>query len=128
VGEVRADVRLSNPLDPDGPILELDACVDTGAVMVLVGRDIIDRLGIAVTDRAVVTLADDSKKEMDRAGPVRLQVGDRIAHLDVLVGPVGCEALVGQLVLEALDLIVDSQRRQLRPRPSSPAFPSFKMK
>ena len=31
-------------------------------------------------------------------------------HVDCLVGPVGCEPLIGQIVLEALDLIVDCSR------------------
>jgi len=128
MGEVRAQVIASNPLNPDSPELELDACIDTGAVVVLIGHDIADRLGLIDMGKAVVTLADDTTKEMPRAGPLKLTIGDRSDYFSCLVGAPGCEPLIGQLVLEALDLIVDCQHQTLRPRPSSPAYPSYKMK
>jgi len=128
MGEVRAIVKVGNPLKADGVVLELDACVDTGAVMLLVGRDIAERLELPMMGRAIVTLADDSRQEMDKAGPVYLQLGDRADYFSCLVGPIGCEPLIGQLVLEALDLVVDCSRQRVRPRPDSPAYPSYKMK
>ncbi len=109
MGEVRARVITSNPLNPDSPELELDARVDKGAVMILVGHDIADRLGLGDMGKAVVTLADDTTREMPRAGPLKLTIGDRSDYFSCLVGAPGCELLIGQLVLEALDLIVDPQ-------------------
>jgi len=128
MGEVRVTGQLENPLDPERLLLEIDACVDTGAVMLLIGHDVADKLRLADMGKALVTLADDSKKEMRRAGPIKLTIGDRSDYFSCLVGPPGCEALIGQVVLETLDLIVDPQRRTLHPRPSSPAYPSYKMK
>ena len=128
VGEVRATPRVSNPLRDDSPVIELDACIDTGAVMLLLGRDVVDKLGVPIIGKAIVTLADESRQEMDKAGPLQLTIGDRTDFFSCLVGPVGCEPLVGQLVLEALDLVVDCGRQALRPRPDSPAYPSYKMK
>ena len=128
MGEVRATTKIRNPLVPDGPVLDIDACVDTGAVMLLLGRDVVERLDLKITGKAVVILADDSKQEMERAGPAYVEIGDRSGHVDCLVGPVGCEALIGQIILESLDLIVDCSRQELRPRPDSPAYPSYKMK
>lgn len=128
MGEIRANPRVRNPLQTDGPVLELDACVDTGAVMLLLGRDIVERLGLTIAGRAIVTLADNSRREMDKAGPVYLELGDRADYFSCLVGPLGCEPLIGQIVLEALDLVVDPSRRTVRPRPDSPAYPSYKMK
>jgi predicted aspartyl protease len=128
MGEVRATAKVCNPLVSKGAILEIDACIDTGAVMLLLGRDVIDRLNLKIAGKAVIVLADDSKQEMERAGPIYLEMGDRSGHFDCLVGPFGCEPLIGQLVLEALDLIVDCNRQEVRPRPDSPAYPSYKMK
>jgi predicted aspartyl protease len=128
IGEVRAIAKIHNPLIPEGPVLEIDACVDAGAVMLLLGRDVVERLDLKITGKAVVILADDGKQEMERAGPVSVELGDRSGHFDCLVGPVGCEPLIGQIILEALDLIVDSSRQTVRPRPESPAYPSYKMK
>jgi len=128
VGEVRATPKVSNPLREDGPVIELDACIDTGTVMLLLGRDVVEKLGLKSIGKAIVTLADESKQEMDKAGPVYLEIGDRGDYFSCLVGPVGCEPLIGQIVLEALDLIVDCSRQEVRPRPDSPAYPSYKMK
>jgi hypothetical protein len=36
--------------------------------------------------------------------------------------------LLGQIVLEALDLLVDCPRQQLVPRPESPYLPTLKLK
>jgi predicted aspartyl protease len=128
MSEVRATVKVNNPLKVDGVVLELDACVDTGAVMLLVGRNLAERLELPMMGRAIVTRADDSCQEMDKAGPVYLELGDRTNYFSCLVGQIGCEPLIGQLVLEALDLVVDRSRRSVRPRPDSPAYPSYKMK
>ena len=45
-----------------------------------------------------------------------------------LVGPAGCEPLVGRIVMAALDLIADPHLGTLTPRPESPDRPIIKMK
>lgn len=47
---------------------------------------------------------------------------------DRIIGPPLCEPLIGQLVLEELDLVVDCSRKILGPRPESPNLPSLKVK
>nr|VFK29277.1 MAG: clan AA aspartic protease, AF_0612 family [Candidatus Kentron sp. MB] len=128
MGEVRATLLAENTLDRTGFGLEIDALVDTGAVMSMLPRDIVDKLGIPVIDRAVVTLANETSEEMDMAGPVTMTIGNRKMFGSCLVGPVKSEPLIGQLVLESLDLVVDCARNVLRPRPESPAYPSYKLK
>lgn len=139
MGEVRADVRVSNPIreellerkiitPKEAPELVLDCLVDTGAVMVLLPEDVVHRLGLKSGGTAVVTLANDEKVEMKTAGPLTVKIGDRSMSMDCLVGPPLCEPLIGQLVLEGLDLIVDCQKQKLSSRPSSPAYPSYKLK
>lgn len=128
MGEVRTKIRVANPVIKKASSLELDCLVDTGAVMLMLPKDVVEKLGLAITGRAVVTLANETRDEMDIAGPLALTIGDRQTHCDCLVGPILGEPLVGQLVLESLDLIVDPQRRTLTPRPESPAYPSYKLK
>ena len=55
------------------------------------------------------------------AGPVTVRIGDRSMRTDCLVGPPGSEVLIGQVVLETLDLIADSANRRLTPR--TPDYP-----
>lgn len=128
MGEVRAKAIVANPIAANTSSIEVDCLVDTGAVMLMLPRDVINKLGIAITSKAVVTLANEQKDEMDIAGPLSITIGERKTHCDCLVGPIMGEPLIGQLVLESLDLIVDAQRRSLLPRPESPTQPSYKLK
>ena len=146
MGEVRASVVLENADDrglarrgviqpEDVRRVEADVLVDTGAVLVLLPQDMVETLGLDQIDKAVVTLANDQvtlandqNVEMPRAGPLGVTALGRIMHTDCLVGPPGCEALLGQLVLEGLDLIIDPAKRQITVRPESPFLPSYKAK
>jgi len=139
MGEIRASVRLENWQDqalckagvikPEAVrCREVDAVVDTGAVMSLLPQDVVEDLGLEPRGRFIVQLADDRKIELPCAGDLRLTVAGREMVTDCLVGPPGCEALVGQLVLERLDLICDPVRRTLTVRPESPFRPTLKMK
>jgi hypothetical protein len=49
-------------------------------------------------------------------------------NTDCVVGPPLSEALIGQVILEELDLIPDCQKQILTPRPESPIYPLLKMK
>jgi len=44
------------------------------------------------------------------------------------MGPPASEPLVGQIVLESLDLLVDCTRQTLMVRPESPLLPLLKLK
>ena len=128
MGEVRSKAIIANPIKNGKAAIEVDCLVDTGTVMLMLPKDVIEKLSIPVIGKAVVTLANEDKDEMDIAGPVSVTIGDRKTHLDCLVGPILGEPLIGQIVLESLDLIVDAQRQKLHPRPESPAYPSYKLK
>ena len=62
------------------------------------------------------------------AGPVTVQIGDRFMNADCIIGPPQSEALIGQIVLEALDLVADCTNRTVGPRPESPDSPLLKLK
>lgn len=139
MGEVRAKVRLENYEDrvlykagnitaDKIRVYELDAVVDTGAVMMLLPQDMVEALGLQAFGKIVVALANDQKIELEQAGTLTLTVAGRDMKTDCLVGPPGCEALIGQIVLERLDLIVDPVKRTLTPRPESPFLPTLKLK
>lgn len=139
MGEIRAKMRLESEADrvlfrsgfiPKKGIRvqEIEAVVDTGAVMTLLPQDLVEALGLETIGSVIVTLANDQKVEMARAGAIYLTVAGRTMKTDCLVGPPRCEALIGQIVMEELDLIADPARRTLTPRPESPFLPSLKLK
>jgi predicted aspartyl protease len=139
MGEVRALVALENRRDrilADAGHLpvanvrhcELDALVDTGAVMVLLPEDVVRALGLEIDGTVTALLANDARVELPRARDLSLAVGDRQMDTDCLVGPPRSEALLGQLVLERLDLIVDPGKRTLGVRPEAPFSLTLKLK
>jgi len=139
MGEVRARVVLENEgdrvlaeaghLDPaQVRRAEIEALVDTGAVMILLPQEVVESLGLPIDGNVTVTLADESRIELRRARRLSLELNGRQMDTDCLVGPPQCEPLVGQLVLERLDLVVDPVRRTVTPRPESPLQPSLKLK
>ena len=139
MGEIKVNVELENFVDryqflnkelSEDKIrrFRIDAIVDTGAVMLVLPQDVVERLGLKFLRTVVVTYADERKEDRPVAGVVTIKIGDRFMNADCVVGPPTSEALIGQIVLESLDLIPDCQEQTLRPRPESPIYPSLKLK
>ncbi|MBI4703536.1 MAG: hypothetical protein HY744_20690, partial [Deltaproteobacteria bacterium] len=57
----------------------------------------------------------------------RLEILGRETTCDALVLPEGATALVGQIPLEALDLVVDPKSREVTVNPASPDAPLFEL-
>ena len=137
MGEIVAKVELENPGDralalrgygPESGVRRssVDAVVDTGAVMLVLPRNVVERLGLEEQRTVVVTHADERREERPLAGPVTVRIGNRSMNTDCVVGPPRSEPLLGQIVLEALDLIADCANRTLTPR--FPDYPLLKLK
>lgn len=107
--------------------MEVDAVVDTGAAMMLLPQDLTESLGLDVAGRTIVTLADETKKELDVAKRVAVTIAGRRWETDCLVGPPACEPFIGPLVLERLDFVLDPLKRTVTPRPESPYLPTLKL-
>ena len=103
-----------------------DAVVDTGAAMLVLPQNVVERLGLAVRRTAVVTYADERREERPVAGPVTIEVCDRFMITECIVGPPMSEPLVGQIVLQTLDLIADCGNHEVTPR--WPDYPVLKLK
>ena len=128
MGEIRTDIVLQNDgdlyLERKGMLhkkkihkLKINALVDTGAVMTLLPEEMVEKLGLFIIDKRIVVLADDSKRTMNIAGNLSLTVCGRTMGTDCIVGPPGCEPLIGQIVLETLDLILDPLHKSISVRP-----------
>lgn len=139
MGEIRVEALLENERDlglcREGKLAKkriraavVNALVDTGAVEILLPRELVEKLGLHVFDKMTVILADDRKIELECAGAMTVTIAGRTMKTDCLVGPPGCEPLIGQIVLERLDLVLDPRQRTLAPRPESPWRASLKMK
>jgi predicted aspartyl protease len=139
MGEVRVDIELENTIDrerqllgevPESAVrrLQIKALTDTGAVMLVLPQEVVERLGLRERGKVIVTYADERKEERPVAGVVTIKSGERSTELNCVVGPPGSEALIGQMFLEATDLLVDCSQQRLVPRPESPFLPLLKLK
>jgi clan AA aspartic protease len=139
MGEISVQTRLENTFDRDrfleGELPEskirihsLNAIVDTGAVMLVLPQDVVEKLGLRRRRTVIVAYADERKEERPIAGAVTLTIGDRSMITECVVGPPLSEALIGQVVLEELDLLADCKTQTLSPRPESSIYPLLKLK
>ncbi len=139
MGEVKVEIELENFVDrtqaeqdslPADAVrsFKTSALVDTGAVMSMLPQDVVEHLGVSPRHTVIVSLADERKEEMGVAEGITVKIGERSTTLPCLVGPPRSEPLLGQVVLEVLDLLVDCPGRRLVPNPESPVYPTLKLK
>lgn len=139
MGEVQVELELENAVDRElvrlGYIKEeqrrsvkVRALVDSGAVMLVLPQDVVEALGLREVSKVIVTDADERKEERPVAGVVTVRVGERATSVNCVVGPPNSEPLLGQVILETLDLLVDCTQQKLTPRPESPFLPLLKLK
>jgi clan AA aspartic protease len=134
MGKVMTKIRLTNSTDrqnaKSGVIrpeqirkLEIDALVDTGATMLALPADVVEALGLSEIDRRKVKMANGTIDELAIAGDLLLEIFGRVMACDAFVLPAGTTPLIGQIPLEALDLVVDAKSRELTVHPASPDAP-----
>lgn len=139
MGEVKVEVELENYVDREmsnrgyikaEQIRSIMARVvaDTGAVMLVLPQDMVEALGLRLNGTVIVTYADERKEERPLARGVTVRVGKREALASCVVGPPLSEPLLGQVILEQMDLLVDCAEQKLVPRPESPFLPTLKLK
>ena len=138
MGDIVVDVGLENVGDRElakaGHLQEADirrttvkAVADTGAVMLALPEDVVERLGVEIVGSVACAYADGRRDERSVAGPLTVRIGDRWMHASCVVVPRGTDALVGQVVMEQLDLVADCVTRTLGPRPESPDLPLLRL-
>ena len=129
MGEVRVKARLTNAIDESqlrrGLIepaqvrtCEAEALVDTGAVRTVLPQEIVTRLGLEIRGQLTVGYPDGRTEAVSVTEPVMVELLGRDTVEEALV--LGDEVLIGQTVLEKLDLFVDCQRGRLVPNPAHP--------
>lgn len=137
MGEVRVSLKLTNALDeelhrsqqlPESQIrcYEALAVVDTGAVPMIVPQFVADRLGLSVRGHRVVEYADGRKESVDLTSALVVEIAGRDTIEEAVI--LGDEILIGQTVLEKLDLLVDCANRILTSNPAHPDQPVIKVK
>lgn len=137
MGEVRVAVKLTNALDEalarrgqltaaQVRIYETQALVDTGAVRSVLPIHVVQQLGLQIRGQRVAEYADGRQDIVGVTEPLIIELKYRDTLDEALV--LGDEVLIGQTVLEKLDLLVDCATQQLIPNPAHPDQPVSKVK
>ena len=103
--------------------VEIEALVDTGATTLALPEDVVAALGLRRRGTRHAKMADGRLHPLAWVSGVDLEILGREMTCDALVLPAGTPALIGQIPLEALDLIVDPKSREVRVNPESPDAP-----
>src|SRR5579863_594762 len=90
--------------------------VDSGATRLVIPTAVAERLGFDITSNMRAPYADGRTAERPVAERIRLTYGDRGSVFNAIVEPNRDSALIGAIVLEDLDLIIDCGKQTLLPR------------
>ena len=137
MGEVRTAVTLTNATDQvlvrrgslspaDVHSYEADALVDTGAVRTVLPAHVVQQLGLAVVENQIAEYSDGRQDVVGVTEAIEIRINGRRTLDEALV--LGDEVIIGQTVLEKLDLLVDCRNRRVVPNPAHPDQPVSKVK
>lgn len=137
MGEVRVQVDLTNAVDEGlvrRGLLTADkvrrytanALVDTGSVASVLPVHVVELLGLATIGKARAEYANGTEETVDLTEPVGITLHGRRATEEALV--LGSEVLIGQTILERMDLLVDCANKRVIANPAHPDQPVLKVK
>lgn len=109
------EIEIGNPANPE-VTEKIDFLIDSGAIYSVVPGSILEKLGIKPLAEQEFRLADGTKI-VRKKGIALFKYGDRIGGADVVFGEEGDSLLLGAFTLEALGLVLDPLRRELKPLP-----------
>ena len=121
MGLIRTKITLSNPSAQELEPIEVNALVDTGAIMMCLPEHVALQLQLAEVEQREVTVADGRKKLVPYVGPLRVTFQNRNSFGVALVR--GDEVIMGAISMEDMDLIINPTRLAVTVNPASPNFP-----
>lgn len=90
--------------------------VDSGAAKLVLPADLVKELGLPMGDKISVRYADGRKATRRTAQGAQIKLLDREGTFTAIIEPKRDTALIGAIVLEDLDLLVDCQHQRVIPR------------
>ena len=95
---------------------EVDAIVDTGAAYLSLSPNTIEKLGLLHTETLPVRTANGNVKRRIFA-IAEITIQGRTIRMEVMENDATTPALIGYLILEAMDYVVCPQSRKIIPNP-----------
>lgn len=132
MGEIRVKVKLTNATDAalnrarklakkKIRSVEVEAVVDTGAVRSVIPPHIQQQLGVGIRGSRTAGYADGRTESLGVSEGIIFDIDGRDTLEEAFV--LGNEVLIGQTVLEKMDLLADCTNQRLMPHPARPDQP-----
>lgn len=136
MGAVQVRVKLTNVVDEELVnrgllnstllrVYETQALVDSGATRTVLPSSIVQQLGLRIRGQEIAQYADGRQEVVGLTGPVIIELLGRETIEAAMV--TGDEVLIGQTVLETLDLLVDCKDQRLILNPAHPDQPVLRV-
>lgn len=127
VGRVSIEFQVANNRDvikAEEGLLEKDkirrltipGVVDSGAARLVLPKSIVKQLGLPSTGKVKVRYADGRTRTRDTVHDVRVEIQGRQGTFTAIVEPSRNDALIGVIILEDLDFLIDCLHQRLVPR------------
>jgi predicted aspartyl protease len=101
----------------------ISGVVDSGAAKLELPQAVVKQLGLILGDKIKVRYADGRRAQRREAEGAYVKLLGRHGTFTAIVEPKRKTALIGAIVLEDLDLLVDCQRQRVVPRdPHGPIY------
>ena len=95
---------------------QLEGTVDTGSTLLVLPTDVAERLGLPKSREATIQYADRRSAKRMIVEQVGVELFGRRSTFEAILEPDRTTALIGAVVLETLDLLVDCTNNRLYPR------------
>jgi predicted aspartyl protease len=96
--------------------VKIDGLVDSGATRLVLPEAVVKKLGLPATGKVKVTYANGRSATRDTVDGVYLEMMGRHGTFSASVEPKRETALIGAIVLEDLDFLIDPKNNRLYPR------------
>jgi clan AA aspartic protease len=106
-------------------VYEAEALIDTGAVRTAIPLEVCEDLGLRIRSQEIAKYADRRQETVGLTGPIIIEIEGRETIEAAMV--LGDIVLIGQTVLETLDLLVDCKNQRLVPNPENPERPVLRV-
>jgi clan AA aspartic protease len=128
MGRIIQKIKVQNAYDindaqrnriPESEIrsIDVDAIVDTGATFVCLGKKDIEKLGLPFHKKLDIKTANGKASRRTFKG-AEIELNDRSFVMEVMENDDETPALIGYLLLEALDLVIDPKSQKVIPNPA----------
>ena len=118
MGVISTNIKLRNFLNGT-TFIDVPAKVDTGATLLVIPGSIAEIFNFPVIRQETVKFANEELSERYVVGGIELEICGRTGWFEAIVEPKKTYALLGAIVMESLDLIVEPKALTIYPNPRS---------